>query len=183
MKTRKELKQLAKEQIKGKIGILFLITLIIGLLGMAISAIPVVGTIASLIITPALEFSAVLVYWNMSKDPEYQPAVGDVFKGFSNFANAFRVYFANAIFTFLWMLLFYIPGIVKAIAYSQCFFILADNPEMTGREAIKKSSEMMKGHKWEYFVLCLSFAGWAFLAVFTFGLLYIWLVPYTQLPK
>ena len=46
--------------------------------------------------------------------------------------------------------------------------------------AINRSKEMMEGHKMEYFVLNLSFIGWAILAPLTFGLLYIWLVPYMQ---
>ena len=38
----------------------------------------------------------------------------------------------------------------------------------------------MKGHKWEYFVLGLSFLGWMILGVFTLGILYFWLIPYMQ---
>ena len=71
-----------------------------------------------------------------------------------------------------------IPGIIKGIAYSQAMYILAENPEIGGREAISKSQEMMRGHKMEYFILLLSFIGWSILASLTFGLLYIWLIPY-----
>ena len=60
------------------------------------------------------------------------------------------------------------------------FYLLSDNEDMTAAEAQKKSIEMMRGHKWEYFVLNLSFIGWAILALFTFGLLYIWLMPYME---
>ena len=45
-------------------------------------------------------------------------------------------------------------------------------------ETIKDSFSLMKGHKWELFVLVCSFLGWAILGAFTFGILYIWLVPY-----
>ena len=30
----------------------------------------------------------------------------------------------------------------------------------------------------EYFLLILSFIGWSILGAFTFGILYIWLIPY-----
>ena len=45
-------------------------------------------------------------------------------------------------------------------------------------DCLKKSNELMKGHKWEYFVLNLSFIGWALLVPFTLGLLSFWLAPY-----
>ena len=37
---------------------------------------------------------------------------------------------------------------------------------------------MMKGHKWDYFCLMLSFIGWFILSIFTLGILLLWLVPY-----
>jgi len=40
---------------------------------------------------------------------------------------------------------------------------------------------MMKGHKWELFVLELSFIGWALLCVLTLFIGYLWLVPYMQM--
>ena len=58
------------------------------------------------------------------------------------------------------------------------FFILADNPELSAREALKKSEEMMKGHKMDLFVLDLSFIGWLFLVAITFGVASIYIAPY-----
>jgi uncharacterized membrane protein len=58
------------------------------------------------------------------------------------------------------------------------FYILAENPGMSAKECIKKSMEMTNGHKWELFVLELSFIGWMFLMPFTLGILSIWLLPY-----
>ena len=59
-------------------------------------------------------------------------------------------------------------------------YILAENPGISPMEAIKRSKEMMQGHKMEYFLLVLSFFGWALLAPFTLGILCIWLLPYMQ---
>lgn len=178
MKTRSELKALAKQQIKGNIGGLFLLSLIVALISGVCSIIPVVGSIASLVITPALSFSIILAYYKLSLGNGYKPDAGEAFGGFSNFTGAFRVYWAQSIFTFLWMLLLIIPGYIKGIAYSQAMYVLAENPEISGTEAIGKSQDMMRGHKMEYFVLQLSFIGWHLLAILTFGLLYIWLIPY-----
>ena len=41
---------------------------------------------------------------------------------------------------------------------------------MQPTEAITKSREMMKGYKWQTFVLDLSFIGWGILSVITCGL-------------
>lgn len=77
-------------------------------------------------------------------------------------------------------ILFIIPGIILALCYSQVFYIMLDDEKIGIINAMKKSREMMRGHKWEFFVLNLSFIGWAILGVITFGILYLWLVPYMQ---
>ena len=45
---------------------------------------------------------------------------------------------------------------------------------------MKKTRQMMKGHKFDYFWLCLSFIGWLLLGILTVGIGYIWLIPYMQ---
>lgn len=86
--------------------------------------------------------------------------------------------FLMMLFTFLWSLLFIIPGIVKAFSYSMTPFILEEHPELGANEAIDHSRAMMKGHKFDLFWLILSFIGWGFLCLFTFGIGYLWLIPY-----
>jgi hypothetical protein len=72
----------------------------------------------------------------------------------------------------------FIPGIVKGLGYSMTPFILAENPDMTAREAISASSKLMNGHKWELFVLGLTFIGWELLCVLSLGIGFLWLNPY-----
>ena len=86
--------------------------------------------------------------------------------------------FLVMLFTFLWSLLFIIPGIVKCFSDSMTPFILEEHPELGANEAIDHSRAMMKGHKFDLFWLILSFIGWGFLCLFTFGIGYLWLVPY-----
>ncbi|MCL2360793.1 MAG: DUF975 family protein [Defluviitaleaceae bacterium] len=84
-----------------------------------------------------------------------------------------------ALFTFLWTLLLFIPGIIKGISYSMTPYILADCPNVTAKEALKLSMRMTDGHKAKLFVLGLSFIGWFLLSSFTFGILAIVFVnPY-----
>ncbi|WP_169720881.1 DUF975 family protein [Alteribacter aurantiacus] len=84
----------------------------------------------------------------------------------------------TTLFTALWTLLLIIPGIIKAIAYSQSYYIIRDHPDIKPLEAITRSREMMDGYKWKYFLMLLSFVGWFFVSVFTLGIGFIWLFPY-----
>ena len=174
--TRDELKSAANEQINGKIGILFVMFLIIFAIAFVCAFIPLIGSVATFIITPAFSLSLCIVYLKLSKKEEI--SVGDVFSGFNKTGRALWLNILVAVFTFLWALLLYIPGIIKQYAYSMSFYILADNPELTAREALSKSKEMMKGHKWDLFVLQLSFFWWYLLIGITFGIAAIYVVPY-----
>ena len=72
----------------------------------------------------------------------------------------------TTIFIFLWSLLLIVPGIIAAIRYSMAFYILADHPEYTVTQCINESKARMRGNCGKYFVMILSFIGWAFLASF-----------------
>ncbi len=83
-----------------------------------------------------------------------------------------------SVFTFLWLCLFIVPGLIAAYRYRLVFYILFDHPEYGILQCISESSNMMKGRKWELFVLDLSFIGWQLLSAFTMGILLIWTLPY-----
>jgi uncharacterized membrane protein len=82
---------------------------------------------------------------------------------------------------FLWSLLLFIPGIIKAIAYSEVGFILAENRTLEYKEALERSESMMQGHKMRFFELMLSFIGWFLLSILTAGIGLIFLAPYIQM--
>jgi uncharacterized membrane protein len=85
------------------------------------------------------------------------------------------------IFIFLWTLLLIIPGIIKFYAYSMTHYIIAEDPEIDFMDALKKSEEMMKGHKFRLFKLQFSFIGWFILGIITFGVGLIFVYPYYNL--
>lgn len=58
------------------------------------------------------------------------------------------------------------------------YFVLAENPQMTAREALNESKKIMSGHKMELFVLYLSFILWMLLGAVTLGIAYIYIAPY-----
>lgn len=109
--------------------------------------------------------------------------IGTIFDGFKIFGSAFVIMLLMEIFVFLWSLLLIIPGFIMTYAYSAAFYIKAANPEMGAMECIKKSREIMRGHKWEMFVIDLSFIGWVILAALTAGIGNIWLIPYINTTK
>jgi len=67
---------------------------------------------------------------------------------------------------------------VKTLLYSLTTYILIDNSEMSAKEVVNESAKLMLGNRMKYFVLSLSFIGWALLAILTCGIGYLWLVPY-----
>ena len=179
MKTRAELKEMAKQQIKGNIGMLFVISLIIGAISGAAGAIPPLALAVSIIVTPAFSISIIRVYQELARNGK-KPEAKDAFAGFDDFWTGFKALFLVGLFTFLWSLLFIIPGIIKSFSYSQTMMIVAENKGIGAREAINRSKAMMDGRKMDYFVLGLSFIGWGLLCCITLGIASIWVGPYIQ---
>ena len=100
------------------------------------------------------------------------------FKMVRRWNNAALALLLESIFEMLWRLTI-IGGIIKRYSYFLVPYIVAENPDIRPREAINLSRRMMNGHKWECFLLELSFLGWGILGYFTMGALDIlWTVPY-----
>ena len=114
---------------------------------------------------------------------EHKTGVGQLFYAFKGgrYGTTVLVMFLKNLYVFLWSLLFVIPGIVKGFSYRLVPYILAENSDLDKNRVLKMSQEMMRGHKWELFVLGLSFFGWEFLSVITAGIVGIFYVnPYMQ---
>lgn len=176
MPTSAELRAIARKSLSGDwlpaIGVTVLYAIIIAV----VSYIPYIGTLGVLLLAGPLTLG--LITYFMKQARKEVPLVGDLFGSFDRFAVSFLVYIVIQIFVMLWSLLLIVPGIIAALRYSQSFFILRDNPNIEAMEAIRRSKQMMIGHKGRLFVLHLSFIGWAILAAIPFGLGFIWLYPY-----
>ncbi len=99
--------------------------------------------------------------------------------GFSAYGHKFATMFLAGLYTFLWSLLFVIPGIMRAYSYRMVPFIVRDEPDLTASEVLKRSSAMMYGQRWNAFLLDLSFIGWFLLSVCTLGIVGVfWTNPY-----
>ncbi len=103
---------------------------------------------------------------------QYENAtIGEV--GFSyknNYLNAVSGIFLRDLFTLLGFILFVIPGIILGYSYRLVPYILADDPNIKGIDALRQSRQMMSGHKFEAFIYDLSFIGWYLLGLITCGI-------------
>ncbi len=91
-----------------------------------------------------------------------------------------KTMFLRDVYLVLWTLLLIIPGIIKTFEYSMVPYILSQEPNLSTKEAIDLSRQMTHGHKWDMFVLNVSFIGWDILAGLLFGIGFIFLKPYKE---
>src|SRR5699024_7540454 len=81
----------------------------------------------------------------------------------------------------MWSLLLFFPAVYKGIGYALTDYLIVDFPILTASEAITESRRMMRGRKWRFIWLNLSFIGWYLLIPFTLGLAYFYVKPYHSL--
>lgn len=172
--NRKELKEHAKVSMKGNMGSFWLTFLLVTLLASLISTIPVIGTIPGTTLSSIIGVAIGRNIWDMGCCETRDPL--DLFS--RNFFGWIILVFRIAFQVMLWSMLFFIPGIIKAVAYSQALYIYADNPDMKSGEAIKASRQLMKGRFWEYIIYGLSFYPWLLLCACTCGIAAFYVTPY-----
>ena len=145
------------------------------LLGVA-SVMGIIGFLVSILVGNAV---AVGLCNYFIKNTDSTPSFKDAFSGFKvKYGRNIGTLLLVDIKTVLWSLLLIVPGIIKTYEYAIIPYILADDPEISSKEAFKKAKQMMKGNKWRLFKLNLSFIGWAILCIFTLGIGVFFLSPY-----
>lgn len=107
--------------------------------------------------------------------------IGDLFYGYRNFLHVLGTLLLMVVLVVCGCVLLIVPGIILGLAYAMTPFLLRDHPELSVTETLQMSRTMMMGHKWELFLLELSFIGWMILGIFTFFIGYLWLIPYMQM--
>jgi len=143
-------------------------------------SIPAGDTLTSTIswlVEAVLAMAAITVYLKMSRSPD-PVSFRDFIEGLNLWGRAVLAALWQWLWIFLWSMLFVIPGIVKAVAYSQTEFIIAEYKDVSVAQAVRISKTITQGHKGDIFVTMLSFLGWAVLAGMTFGIGFIFLSPY-----
>lgn len=177
MFDRVEIKARAQANFRSQYGISVGAFVLYGLILCAAAG--VTAGFATLLITPPLVVGYASFCLRVYKGEEGD--IGDMFTvGFSDYARHLGGILWMYLFTFLWSLLFVVPGIIKGIAYSMTPYILADCPNVQPTEALKLSMRMTDRNKGGMFVMYLSFLGWWLLSGLTFGILGLLFVgPYT----
>jgi uncharacterized membrane protein len=172
----KVLMQQARDALKGRwgpaVGACLVYMLILGL----IESIPKAGPLLSLLVSGPMIVGVSIFSLAISRDRG--PKFEQIFYGFKKFGASLGAYLLCLIFILLWAILLIIPGIIAGISYSMTYFIIAEDDSIGPLEAIKKSKQIMYGHKWKYFYLALRFVGWGLLCILTLGIGFLWLGPY-----
>ena len=101
-------------------------------------------------------------------------------KSGERFTHSILVGLFTMVFTFLWSLLFLIPGIVKSYAYALAPYLAVEREDLDARECIAESARLMEGHKWQLFLLDLSFIGWYLLGLLCCCIGIYFVEPYRQ---
>lgn len=148
-------------------------------------------TIFSIIMVVAVVFSFIYMIiggavgigyskFNLDLMDGNEARVGTLFDYFSEWKKGFMARLLQSLYIFLWSLLFIIPGIMASYSYVMVHYVMAEHPEMTAREALRQSKEIMYGHRWRFFCMILSFIGWEILGILTLGIGFLWITPYQQ---
>lgn len=183
MQTRAQLKEAAKEQLIGKWTDAVVLVLVYSLLSWFFASLGkkldifYITNIAFFIFTGSFIYAISRYFLNLVRGEKVGWRM--LFDGFKTMMMpAIELYLWKTLKVFLWSLLLIVPGIIKTYAYSQAFFLINDDKKLNPKVALAKSEKMMDGHKWELFMLHLSFIGWAFLCILTFGIGFLWLRVY-----
>lgn len=198
MQLNSELRAQARERLEGQWGTFVLMTFLMlviqtilqipGYIGSLLEVLSPENVLASLSfsnISNILSLLALPLSWGLTvsllrNHREESVDIENLFDGFrgGRYTRVFCALFLVNLFTFLWTLLLIIPGIMKAFSYALTPYIIMDEPKLTARQAITRSCEIMQGRRWKLFCLYLSFIGWGILCLLTFGIGFLWLVPY-----
>lgn len=130
-------------------------------------------------------FVGMIRYFLANRDP-YDPEAPSISLLFSVFRKGqyLKVVAAWAwmmLFLFLWFIIpiaGFVMVIIKGISYSMVPFILAENPQIDYKRALKMSIYMTDGQKGAIFVLILSFLGWMILGEFALFIGIYWAYAY-----
>lgn len=174
MKDSKYFRDLGWTQLQGRWGAPAIFTLVEMVI--CIVAGSVGGGLLSLFLLP-MEYSYSIAFLdNKRTGAEFK--VETLFDGYKDFLRIFGTLLLQGVYIILWSLLLFVPGIIKSISYSQTYYVMKDNPELSFNAAIERSMAMMEGHKMQYFLLQLSFIGWILLAIISCGILSLLVNPY-----
>ena len=157
-----------------------LVSLFSTMLVVAVILIVIIALVAMVIASPV----RLGYYQYMLKLMDGQEAnIRDLFAHFRRIGSVLVMNLVRSLLILAGMFLFIVPGIILHYSYSMAEFIMLEDPNCTGIEALRRSRAMMKGRKLAMLGLDLSFIGWYLLVSITGGLASIWVTPYITATK
>lgn len=201
MKQYSEYRALARETLKGRWNEMALMMFVLSLFGCAVSVPVALGTglgsfandmwlnmggsgcdflFAILVLVPLNYAFYNLCLGYARKEELYESYFSVLLK---DFCAHWSKYVGSGLLMVLLVCLIAIPtlgigAIILGLAYAVVPFVVRDNPDMSVRDILRTSRLMMRGHKWELFVLQLTFIGWVLLCFLTLFIGIFWLQPY-----
>lgn len=73
-----------------------------------------------------------------------------------------------------------IVAILLQLSIALSYYVYLEDTETSAIDCVKKSMLLMKGNKWRYFYMLLSFAGYVLLILLSFGIASLWVIPYME---
>ena len=177
MKENTQIMSEARASLNGKWPLAIGTFLILLLISMGAALIPLAGQIIGILIAGPLAVGGAYFALNIVRDQVAQ--TDDLFFSFNNnLSNSILAYLLVVAFALIGFVLLIIPGVIVALALSQTWFILAENPSMDSYDAIMSSKKMMDGYKFKLFKIQLRLLGLGLLCLLTLGIGFLWLLPY-----
>ena len=137
----------------------------------------IVGSIVHALLANPIEVGGRRFFEKNANDPTTQ--FNTVFEGFQDYGRVLVTMLIRDVFILLWTLLLIIPGAMKAYSYRLVPYLVKDRPELSPMEVLAESEALMRGNRWQAFVMDLSFLGWLLLGIVTLNLGNIfWTNPY-----
>lgn len=139
------------------------------------------GVLAFITELLALPLYIGFISYILSLTREEEVSLTDIFQDYKKIGLIIVTLIISYVFIIFGYILLIIPGIMIAFSLVMVGYLLADSKETSISEAkniIRESIEMMNGYKLDYFIFELSFIGWYFLGAITFGIAYIYVIPY-----
>ena len=96
----------------------------------------------------------------------------------NNFVGSLLTGILYTVFVAVGSMILVIPGIIFSLSFSMAYYIINDHPEMSAMDALRESRRLMNGHKMQFFMLNLSFIGWAIVGAACFGVGTLWVSSY-----
>lgn len=138
----------------------------------------IVGLVLAVLVAPVIIVGKNRFYME-SREAGYSVGAGKLLWGFKHgYLNIVWTMFLKNLFVILGTCCCIVPGFYFSYCYYMVPYILAENPDMKATDALKLSKEMMEGHKWNTFILEVSFWGWWLVGALACGIGGIFIQPY-----